>query len=271
MIQQRFRPGNGKMGLGFAIDNFKPQRRPAVNTIGEFLLVFGNSARFRRDQPKSADLAAAQLAGAHFQRLDSAVHGIIVKPPGPAQPFAQPDKTRESINDPKSAMGWMRDQQPAIVGAKIKRPIKVAIARTAPGTPRAAHGLAVPATGTRIATIRCRRTVAASIAVSRIRALRRVVPSARHHAQSTRRLTSVVTASGRCANARVPAPAFVSCVTAEFSSLTATVKGPLERSAGVSARPGTTLALYAEDSRKAFQAVKNWRKTDQSTGKERNK
>ena len=90
----------------------------------ELLAILGLPAGFRSDAAHTSDGAAADLAGADPERVDGPLHGLGRQPPGMAQPLAQPDDAGKGVDNAESAIGiGSCYQEPAIVGAKIKRGI----------------------------------------------------------------------------------------------------------------------------------------------------
>ena len=128
----RFRPderratGDGKSRFGLAVDNLQLQSRFGGDALEEGLAIVSRAASFGRDQPHAADLTRLQLGGADAQRFDGPVHGIAGQPSTGAKPLAETHDSRECIDDPELPRARrLRDQQAAIVGAEIKRSIKV--------------------------------------------------------------------------------------------------------------------------------------------------
>ena len=76
------------------------------------------------------DIAALQLFRANLQRAQRAVHRFVTQPPGLGQPFAQPHDSAESVNHDKVFPLRARDQQAAIVGAKVDRGKGLAVERS---------------------------------------------------------------------------------------------------------------------------------------------
>jgi hypothetical protein len=64
-------------------------------------------------------MAAAQLVGTDGERGDGAVHRGFADPAGAVQPFAEAHDARKSVDDDQFAFLRARDQQTAIIGAKV--------------------------------------------------------------------------------------------------------------------------------------------------------
>src|SRR6267143_1591233 len=88
---------------------------------GERGAIFGAAAGLGRDIAAGGDLALADLAGAHPERLDRAGHRRFGQLAAGGQPLAKPHDAGERVDDAKAAARRAGDQQPAIVGAEIER------------------------------------------------------------------------------------------------------------------------------------------------------
>ncbi len=71
------------------------------------------------------------LIGYERERRDSAVHRGIAQPAAGAKPFAKADDARKGVDHGEPALARSRDEQAAIVGAKIERAIGLARGATA--------------------------------------------------------------------------------------------------------------------------------------------
>ena len=65
------------------------------------------------------DIALAQLVRTHLQRAQRPIHSVIGKAAVLGQPFAQPHDARERVDHDEILVRRARDQEAAIVGAKI--------------------------------------------------------------------------------------------------------------------------------------------------------
>src|SRR5690348_9796290 len=64
-----------------------------------------------------------ELVAALLERIDGALHRGIAQPPGDREPLAQPDDAGKAVEHPKTLFVWARDEQAAIVGAKVQRSV----------------------------------------------------------------------------------------------------------------------------------------------------
>ena len=107
-------------------DDFEHHAGLAADAVGEVAAVARAAARLGRDRARQGDVAAAQFVGADGERGDRAVHRRVAQHPARAEPLAEPDDARESVDDGEPALARAGDQQAAIVGAKVERAIGAA-------------------------------------------------------------------------------------------------------------------------------------------------
>ena len=105
----------------------------AAHPFDEFMAVAGPAASLGRDAARKANIPALQLVGADRQRAERALHRRIGQAPAGRQSLAQLHHAAEGIDHGEVSPRRARDQQAAIVGAKIERGIGLAIGRALEG------------------------------------------------------------------------------------------------------------------------------------------
>jgi hypothetical protein len=99
----------------------------AANPFDEFLSVAGPAACFGGHGTRQCHAATAQFIAANAQGAQRALHRRIRQAPGLRQSFAKAHDPAERIDHDKAVARRPRDQQAAIVGAKVDRCIGLAI------------------------------------------------------------------------------------------------------------------------------------------------
>ncbi len=97
-----------------------------LGDAGEKLLAVARlAADLRRDAAHMGDADATHLVRADAERLDGSVHRPLRQLAGQADALAKADNARETVDDAKALALPFRNQQPAVVGAKVKRAVDV--------------------------------------------------------------------------------------------------------------------------------------------------
>ena len=123
-IKQRRTADRGQRGFGFAVDNFELDAGFALDQIEKRIGIVRRPASLRGDGAQPFGALGADFVPAHAQGAHGARDGGIADTARGGDALAQPDDARKRIDHAKPVMGHARDQQAAIVGAKIQRGIR---------------------------------------------------------------------------------------------------------------------------------------------------
>ena len=118
---------SGEMGFRLAVDDFEREADLLVDAGDEVRPVDGDSAGLGRDEPNAGDAAVLHLGAADLERCQCAVDGALTESAGLGQALAEPNDPRKGVDDSKTFPRRAGDQQAAIIGAKIKRGVDVAV------------------------------------------------------------------------------------------------------------------------------------------------
>ena len=75
-------------------------------------------------QARRLDALLRHALPAEDQRVIRPLHGPLIETPGARQAFPQPNDAAERIDNPKSVPRRAGDQQAAVIGPKIERPVQ---------------------------------------------------------------------------------------------------------------------------------------------------
>jgi len=118
-FEQQVAAHHGQPRLFLGADDVEQDARFLAHAGDEFGAVGCAAAGLGRDRAGQVDIAALQLVGTDLQRGKRPVHRRVAQPAGLGQSFAQPDHAAERIDDDEVLGLGTRDQQAAIVGAKV--------------------------------------------------------------------------------------------------------------------------------------------------------
>jgi len=119
-IDERRAAGGGERRLGFTVDDVELEPDLLGNSRAKLVAVLGGATSLGRDQSRPRHAAVAHLVAANGQRLDGPADRRVADASGFRDAFAQSDDSGKRVDDAKAVAGRARDQQPAIVGAKIE-------------------------------------------------------------------------------------------------------------------------------------------------------
>ena len=122
-VDQRRAARDRELSLGLAAHDLDGKSGVAAHPVDELAAVGGDPARLGGDQARARHVSPPHLVGADLERLYGAVHGDVGQISRTQHALAQANDARKSIDDEKAAARGSRDQQPAIVGAKVKRAV----------------------------------------------------------------------------------------------------------------------------------------------------
>src|SRR5215213_9415553 len=123
LIDEGFGTGDRQAGFGFTVDDLELETCLGVNPGDELRAVLSNATGFRGNEPPPRDLSPNELVGADAERLDRSRHGAVAEPARQACAFAEANDPGKGIDNGESGQARLRQEQPAIVGAKIERAI----------------------------------------------------------------------------------------------------------------------------------------------------
>ncbi len=120
-VEQGHAAGHRQASLFLRGDDAELQPGLGFDSGDEVRTVLGRAAGLGRDRPQRRRAAAADAVGADRQGRQRPVHGRAVEPAGVGEAVAQAHDAREGLQHPEPPRRRRSDQQPAIVGAKVKR------------------------------------------------------------------------------------------------------------------------------------------------------
>jgi hypothetical protein len=116
---------HGEPGLFLRSDDLEADAGFLPYAFDEVAAVDGSAAGLGGDGAGQRDVAPLQFLGADRERGHRPVHRRVGDPAASRQPLAEPDHPREGVDDDESVLGRASDQEPAIVGAEVERPVSV--------------------------------------------------------------------------------------------------------------------------------------------------
>ena len=120
-VEQRRTADHRERRLGLAIDHFQPDAGLGSDAVAETIGIGSGAAGLGRDQAQPARPAVADLVAADGERGDRPLDRGIADGTGRGNTLAEPDDPRETIDHAEPVAGGTGDQEPAVVGAKVKR------------------------------------------------------------------------------------------------------------------------------------------------------
>ncbi len=131
-IDQRGAAGDREARLVFRTEDLDIKATALSHSRDKLVAIPGHAARFRCNKPCALHVVALKLASANFEGINRPQHGRFRKVPMLPKSFTQSYDARKSIDHAKPAPRWPRQQQAAIVGAKVQRTINAIGGRHGP-------------------------------------------------------------------------------------------------------------------------------------------
>ncbi len=126
-VEQGHAAGHGQARLFLGGDDGELEPRFGFHPSDEVRAVGGRAAGLGGDAADVRGAALSDPVGADLQGRQRAVHGRGVEPARVGQAIAQPHDAREGFQHPEPPRRRRGDQQAAIVGAEIKRGVRVQV------------------------------------------------------------------------------------------------------------------------------------------------
>src|SRR5581483_4741922 len=134
-IDQRRAAGRRQQRLGLAVDDLEREPKLLRGAGAELGTIDGGTAGLGGDEAGAGDALVVHLVAADGKRLERARDRGVAQPAGGRDTLAEADDSREGVDDAEAVAARARDQEPAVVGAKVEGRIGGAAAVGTRGRP----------------------------------------------------------------------------------------------------------------------------------------